>query len=440
VRSRTFVTDSHLAHLSEIPQAIFTNTGTLLKELASYADTVQQLRVTHDALRREVGKPMSQIRTSNKPKRRRALATAVLVGAGSLGLVGTAPGAGAQDAAAVSTQYAPSVFEVTTQFCNGLPRGTGTAFVIGPRKLLTNQHVIGSADPIVGLKNRDGRALNGRVTQFGGNDWDLAIIETDEDLPPALNLADPNLLTEGQPITVLGFPRGRYSVSSGILNSFEKATDIPARSIGRTDAAVDSGNSGGPAITTNGEVVGVVSAVDLSGITRPGLFLTREAYNDAFAAPRLRDANWCNIGGPLSAGQLSTGALGFRTVSRRQYSAQLPLNLLTEIDENDPTSPYYSTKDGWFSVSIFELPAGLTPRQSEIDLVEYYTVPGVSFGTPVTRLRTFDMAAAMKDGTRRRIAYRFSRGTGWGMIIDYIPDGPGVERVVSKIAAGFKAK
>jgi Trypsin-like peptidase domain len=374
-----------------------------------------------------------------KRRSRLAAAAAAMIGVSTFGLIG--PGAIAQtDPAVVSNQYAPSVFEVTSQYCNGLPRGTGTAFVIGPRKLLTNAHVIGVADPIVGLKNRDGRVLTGRVTQFGGDDWDLAIIETDEDLPVALNFADPAALVEGQAITVLGFPRGRYSVSSGILNSFEADPSIPARSVGRTDAAVDSGNSGGPAITTNGEVVGVVSAVDLSGITRPGLFLTREAYNAAFAAPVGRSADWCRIGRPLSAGQLSTGALGFRTVTRRGFSAQLPLNLLTEVDESDPTSPEWSTKDGWFSVYIFELPDGLTPRQSEIDLVDYYTRPSISFGSPVVRLRTFDMAIALKDGTRRRISYRFGRGTGWGMIIDYVPEGPGVERVVAKISAGFKSR
>jgi hypothetical protein len=376
-----------------------------------------------------------------KRRSRLALAAAAVIATGTFGLVGSAPGALAQtDPAAVSNQFAPSVFEVTSQYCNGLPRGTGTAFVIGPRKLVTNAHVIGVADPVVGLKNRDGRELTGRVTQFGGDDWDLAIIETDEDLPTALNFADPAALTEGQAITVLGFPRGRYSVSSGILNSFEKDPELPARAIGRTDAAVDSGNSGGPAITGTGEVVGVVSAVDLSGITRPGLFLTRDAYTAAFAAPITRSANWCAVGAPLSAGQLSTGALGFRTVTRSRFSASLPLNLLTEVDESDPTSPSWQTKDGWFGVYVFELPSGLTPRQSEIDLVEYYTRPGVSFGTPVVRARTFDMAAAMKDGTRRRIAYRFSRGQGWGMIIEYVPGGPGVERVVSKIAAGFKAR
>ena len=144
------------------------------------------------------------------------------------------------------------------------------------------------------MTDRTGRAIAGRVTSIGGDDWDIATITTTEDLPPALNLADSSKLSEGQSLTVLGYPRGRYSVSSGILNAFESFDGATNREIARTDAAVDRGNSGGPALTAAGEVAGIVSSVDVSGITRPGRLLTGTAYRAAMTLPKIPAADWCS--------------------------------------------------------------------------------------------------------------------------------------------------
>lgn len=369
------------------------------------------------------------MREQDRSPRRKAAAVvgAVVLMAGSAAVTPGVPGlevaAQAQviDAAALSARLGPSVFEVEVDNCSGLPRGTGTAFVIGPRQLITNSHVIGSGAPEVRLTNKDGRAISGTVVAFGIRDWDLAVIETTEDLPPALAFADPAALVEGQPVTVVGYPRGRYSVASGLINSFETAPGATNREIGRTDTAVDSGNSGSPVLTAAGEVAGIVSSVDLSGITRPGRLLTRNAVTAGLTTPDPFPAGWCAPSAPISAARLTAPALRVTTVRRSGYSVRLPVGLLTETGIDDDGDPYWETPNSEVNTVIFTLPSDLTPRQAALDLTEYYDAPGVTFAAPVVGARRMEMVVVLKNGRHRRTSYRWGARRGFGMITNYTP-------------------
>jgi hypothetical protein len=356
-------------------------------------------------------------------------------------IVGAAMPAGAQviDAAGLSGRLGPSVFEVEVDHCNGLPLGNGTAFVIGPRTLVTNAHVIGRGAPQVRLTNRDGRRIAGSVVGFGRDDWDLAVIRTEEDLPPALAFADPAALVEGQPLTVIGYPRGRYSVASGLLNSFESSPGASNREIGRTDAAVDSGNSGSPVLTAAGEVAGVVSSVDLSGITRPGRLLTRNAVTAGLAAPEAFPNGWCTPPPPPAAERLTTARLGLKVLRRDGYTVQLPLGLATRSGTNDEGDPYWESENGELSTVIFPLRDGLTALRVADDLIEFYAVDGIRAGTPVVSAKRMDLVVAMRNGTTRRVTYRWGSRRGFAMITDHSAS-ERLSQVVSKMHASLTVR
>ena len=290
------------------------------------------------------------------------------------------------------------------------------------------------------MTDRTGRAIAGRVTSIGGDDWDIATITTTEDLPPALNLADSSKLSEGQSLTVLGYPRGRYSVSSGILNAFESFDGATNREIARTDAAVDRGNSGGPALTAAGEVAGSVSSVDVSGITRPGRLLTGTAYRAAMTLPKIPAADWCQSAPPFAVSRLTAVRQGRKLVKTASYQVQLPLGLLTDRGSDDDGVPYWDAQDREMTTSIFSLDPTTTPDELPDYLLGFYQGPGIGAVNPIVRPRSVDVAVAMRNGTVQRVAYRFGTKTrAFALIIRYTP-GPGMQALVDRIVASFAVR
>jgi hypothetical protein len=86
---------------------------------------------------------------------------------------------------------------------------------------------------------------------------DLAVIKIAGVDLPALELGDSNALTVGEPVVVVGSPRGlEGTVTAGILSSVR---DSDGFKLLQTDAAVNSGNSGGPIVNAQGQAIGVVS-------------------------------------------------------------------------------------------------------------------------------------------------------------------------------------
>ena len=92
---------------------------------------------------------------------------------------------------------------------------------------------------------------------------DLAVLKVDVDHPlPALKWANSDALQVGDPVLTIGNPLGLgMSVSAGIVSALNRNLhDSPFDSYIQTDAAINYGNSGGPLIDRNGEVVGIDTA------------------------------------------------------------------------------------------------------------------------------------------------------------------------------------
>lgn len=178
----------------------------------------------------------------------------------------------------LAARYGAAVWEVEADACGDV--WTGTAFAIDPNHLVTNHHVV-VTDTRPTLISRTGDRIQGRVIGWSERP-DVAIIETDALLPQWLEWAPTDELAEGQPLVVLGYPapEGDFTVTPGTVLSFQ-VRDSQREAV-RSDAAIDRGNSGGPALDTEGRVMGVVTemAANAGGFQLVPLIFTHDAVSD----------------------------------------------------------------------------------------------------------------------------------------------------------------
>jgi S1-C subfamily serine protease len=169
----------------------------------------------------------------------------------------------------VTERVGPAVVRVETgpKVRNTRERGgLGSGIVISPDGLvLTNSHVVGSSKEIR-LRDTEGVVTDARVLGVDP-DTDLALLRADavRDLHYAA-LGNSKSLRRGQLVVAIGNPLGFEStVTAGVVSALGRSIrSVSGRTIEdviQTDAALNPGNSGGPLVSSNAEVIGINTAI-----------------------------------------------------------------------------------------------------------------------------------------------------------------------------------
>ena len=132
----------------------------------------------------------------------------------------------------------------------------GSGFAVGTNTVVTNAHVIGNANDI-SLYTYQGDIYRASIYLID-NTLDIAIlsVESAEFIP--LEIGDVDSLKIGDDIYAIGAPKSmNYTLTKGVISNKDRV--IYGQSYIQIDAAINSGNSGGPLLNASGQVVGVNS-------------------------------------------------------------------------------------------------------------------------------------------------------------------------------------
>jgi len=188
--------------------------------------------------------------------------------------------AGAQpaDDAALLDAYSRTVIDVVDSISPAVVRldvkpseqarqgGSGSGVIVSPDGLvLTNSHVVGGTSRLR-VTTADGQSLTA-VVVGDDPDTDLALLRVNESVTlPFAPLGDSRHLRRGQLVIAIGNPLGFEStVTAGVVSALGRS--LRARTgrliddLIQTDAALNPGNSGGPLVSSRGEVVGINTAI-----------------------------------------------------------------------------------------------------------------------------------------------------------------------------------
>ena len=146
--------------------------------------------------------------------------------------------------------------------------GLGSGVIIDDSgDILTSLHVVADATEIK-LTFADGTQSSAEVT-VKQPEIDIAVLSASQ-LPiqvvPA-TLGNPNAMRVGDQVFVVGNPFGLYSsMSAGVISGFDRSfsppnSDQSLQGLIQIDAAVNPGNSGGPLLNRNGQVIGIVEGI-----------------------------------------------------------------------------------------------------------------------------------------------------------------------------------
>lgn len=270
--------------------------------------------------------------------------------------------------------------------------GTGSGFIFTPDGfILTNSHVVHTAAAIE-VALADGRSVTAEL--IGDDpDTDLAVIRIQAANLAAVKLGDSRTLRVGQLVIAIGNPYGfQCTVTAGVVSALGRSLrTISGRLIDdviQTDAALNPGNSGGPLVTSHGEVIGINTAVILPA---QGLCFAIPSAMAEFVAGAL-----------IRHGKIRRGYLGIAcqniTLSRRMVRAlDLPAERGVSVISLEKNSP--ARRAGLMQGDII-VAIDAVPIRTVDDLHRHLTAERIERETRLTVVRRtakLDMAVVPEE-------------------------------------------
>jgi len=152
-------------------------------------------------------------------------------------------------------------YDIPTPPSQEIVRGIGSGFIINANgQILTNAHVVDGADTVT-VTLKDGRTFKGKVL---GEDpvTDVAVVKIPSENLPTVTLGDSDQLQPGDEAIAIGNPLGLdNTVTSGIISAKGRTISDKRIDFLQTDAAINPGNSGGPLLNSQGQVIGINTAI-----------------------------------------------------------------------------------------------------------------------------------------------------------------------------------
>jgi serine protease Do len=235
--------------------------------------------------------------------------------------------------------------------------GEGSGFIIRPDGLiLTNDHVVGGFDHVM-VTLKDGRTFTGHVTR--AEDSDIALVKIDATNLPTLSFANSDKVRPGQMSMAIGAPFSlTNSVTVGHVSALGREKIIEGRlypTLIQTDTAINMGNSGGPLVNIEGQVIGVNTAIYSPSGVSSGIGFAIPANQAKLIADTLS-----------SKGKVTRSMLGLYPQNMTDYDLSqkhLTGGAIVESLTADGPAKAAGIEKGDIVVKI-----GATPIRSELDL------------------------------------------------------------------------
>jgi serine protease Do len=269
----------------------------------------------------------------------------------------------------------------------------GSGFVIRADGLIvTNRHVIVSARAVQ-VKLPSGQRLPAKVIGADAA-TDIALLKITTEPLPTLKLGSSANISVGDAVIAIGNPFGLgQTVTAGIVSARGRTLeDDPYIDFLQTDAAINFGNSGGPLLSTDGDVVGVTSAILTPSGGSVGLGFAIPAETVASVVDELE------AHGRVDRGYLGISAQPMTTAVARAFGLSSTAGaLVTALEPKGPSTDTLHVGDVILSI-------GNTPVTFE------------NLGKTAGRLHpgATVQAVVMRDGARQQLA----------LLIGQLPDPP----------------
>ena len=251
---------------------------------------------------------------------------------------------------AIYEKNIPSVVSITCHTKNGSSTGTGV-ILTDKGYIVTNAHVVENAQSVTVLLT-DNRSF--QASLVGADEIsDLAVLYISADgLTPA-TFGDSGSLRVGDTVTAIGDPLGtefRGSFTDGIISAINRDVAIDGRTMSliQTNAALNSGNSGGPLINCYGQVIGINTMkigafTDSAGVEGLGFAIPSATVKDI--VDQIMEQGYVS-------GRPTLGISGDALSNFYQYYYRLPAGLYISRVEEGSYAAYYGIEPGDILIAV----------------------------------------------------------------------------------------